>query len=279
MSADEYRRRASDTWQTMAAGWERRRADMDRVTAPVREWLVEHLAPRSGETVLEVAAGPGETGLSVAPLLGEHGLLISSDFSPAMVGAAQRRSTELCLTNVEHRVLDAESLDLADDSVDGVICRFGYMLMPDCAAALAETRRVLRADGRLVFAVWREPQRNPWVSIAGRLLVERGHAPPPDPGAPSMFTMADAEHTRTLLEDAGFDDVVFEDVEVVFTWRDVDDYVQSAMDTGGMFSTAFGQASEDEQRALKDAFAEAFAPFATAGGYELPGLALAAAAR
>jgi ubiquinone/menaquinone biosynthesis C-methylase UbiE len=279
VSADEYRRRAYDTWQTMAAGWERRRADMDRVTAPVREWLVEHLAPRSGETVLEVAAGPGETGLSVAPLLGEHGLLISSDFSPAMVGAAQRRSTELGLTNVEHRVLDAESLDLADDSIDGVICRFGYMLMPDCAAALAETRRVLRTDGRLVFAVWREPQRNPWVSIAGRLLVERGHAPRPDPGAPSMFTMADGEHTRTLLEGAGFDDVVFEDVEVVFTWRDVDDYVQSAMDTGGMFSTAFGQASEDEQRVLKDAFAEAFAPFATAGGYELPGLALAAAAR
>jgi SAM-dependent methyltransferase len=279
MSVDEYRQRSFESWQTMAAGWEKRRADIDRVTAPVREWLVGQLAPERGHTVLELAAGPGDTGFSVASLLGEHGRLISTDFSPAMVEVARRRSTELGLPNVEHRVLDAATLDLEDDSVDGAICRFGYMLMPDRAAALAETRRVLRPDGRLAFAVWRGPERNPWVSIAGRVLVGRGHAPPPEPGAPGMFTMADEEHTRSLLEGAGFDEVAIEDVAVVFTWRDVDDYVQSAMDTGGMFATAFGGASEDEQQAMKDEFAAAFAPFATEEGYEVPGLALVAVAR
>ena len=45
--------------------------------------------------------------------------------------------------------MDAEKMDLEDDSVDGVICRWGYMLMADPAAALAETRRVLRDGGRL----------------------------------------------------------------------------------------------------------------------------------
>jgi ubiquinone/menaquinone biosynthesis C-methylase UbiE len=279
MSADEHRQRSFESWQTMAAGWEKRRADIDRVTAPVREWLVGRLAPEPGDTVLELAAGPGDTGFSVASRLGEHGRLISTDFSPAMVEVARRRSAELGLSNVEHLVLNAESLDLEDDSVDGAICRFGYMLMPDRVAALAETRRVLRPDGRLALAVWRGPEQNPWVSIAGRVLVERGHAPPPDPGAPSMFTMADAEHTRSLLEEAGFDDVAIEDVAVVFTWRDVDDYVQSAMDTGGMFATAFGQAPEDEQQAMKDEFAEAFASYATEDGYQLPGLALVAVAR
>lgn len=278
MDVDEYRERSFESWQTMASGWERRRADMDRVTAPVREWMVSALGPQPGTTVLELAAGPGDTGFTVAPLLGERGLLISSDFSPSMIEVARRRAAELGLSNVEHRVMDAERLELGDDSVDGAICRFGFMLMPDPGAAMAETRRVLRSEGRLVLAVWRGPEQNPWVSIAGRVLVGRGHAPPPAPGAPGMFTMAGDEQTRSLLEGAGFDEVTIEDVPVVFAWRDVDDYVRSAMDTGGMFAVAFGQAPEDEQEAMKEEFAEAFAPFAVEDGYELPGLALVAVA-
>ena len=45
-------------------------------------------------------------------------------------------------------------MDLDDDSVDGVLCRFGYMLMADPAAALHPARRVLRGGGPLAFAVW-----------------------------------------------------------------------------------------------------------------------------
>ncbi len=277
-TAEEYRQRSLDTWNTMAAGWERRRADLDRITTPVREWLVRELAPEPGDTVLEVAAGPGETGFAIARLLGESGLLISTDFSPQMVEVARRRGAELGISNVEHRVMDAERLELEDDSVDHAICRFGFMLMPDPAAAIAETRRVVRPGGRLALAVWRGPEQNPWVSVAGRVLVERGHMPPPEPGAPSMFGMASDEHTRSLLEGGGFTSVRVEDVPVLLFWSDVDDYVQSAMDTGGMFATAFGGASEDEQEALKQAFAEAFAPFAVDDGYALPGLALVAVA-
>ena len=93
-----------------------------------------------------------------------------------------------------------------------MICRFGYMLMPDPPAALAETRRVLKPGGRLTLAVWREADRNPWVSIVGRLLLERGHVPPPEPGAPGMFTMARDERIRELLESAGFDVLRIEEV-------------------------------------------------------------------
>jgi ubiquinone/menaquinone biosynthesis C-methylase UbiE len=65
-----------------------------------------------------------------------------------MVEVARRRAEELGLANVEPRVLDAERMDLDDSSVDGIVCRFGYMLMADPAAALAESRRVLREGGR-----------------------------------------------------------------------------------------------------------------------------------
>ena len=47
---------------------------------------------------------------------------------------------ELGLENVDYRVIDAQRIELGDDSVDGVLCRFGYMLMADPAAALPPRR-------------------------------------------------------------------------------------------------------------------------------------------
>jgi len=276
---DEYRRTSLANWQTMAAGWERRRADMETVTEPIRDWLVRELAPKPGETILELAAGPGDTGFAAAALLGDEGQLISTDFSSEMTEVARRRGRELGLLNVAYRTMDAEHLELEDDSVDGVICRFGFMLMSDTEAALAETRRVLRPGGRLVLATWRGPERNPWVAIGGRILTARGFMPPNEPGAPGMFTMSDDGRVESLLAAAGFTDVLIDDVPVRMPYGDVDEYVTATRDTGGAFARAFNEASEEEQRAITQELAEAFTPFEVDGGLALPGLALVALAR
>ena len=275
---EEYRRAALESWQVMAAGWERRREEIERVTQPVSEWMVHALDPGPGDIVLELAAGPGGTGFAAAALLGDRGRLISSDFSSEMVEVARRRSAELGLVNVEHRVMDAEEMSLEDDSVDGVLCRFGFMLMPNPAAALAETRRVLRPGGRLALAVWSTAAVNPWVAIAGRILAERGLSPPPEPGAPGMFVLADDARLRELLQGAGFDVERIEQVRVLFEYSDVDDYIVRTKDLGGMFSRIWSDASVDEREAIAARLAEDFAPFTVDGGYRLPGVAVVAAA-
>jgi hypothetical protein len=45
--------------ETLAPTWERRRADIEGASAPVREWMLRELAPQRGDTVLELAAGTG----------------------------------------------------------------------------------------------------------------------------------------------------------------------------------------------------------------------------
>jgi ubiquinone/menaquinone biosynthesis C-methylase UbiE len=275
---EQQRREIYEIAQAIAPGWERWRARIEEVTTPVREWMLTELAPRAGDTVLELAAGAGDTGFDAAALVGERGRLISTDFSPAMMEVARRRGAQLGLSNVDYRVMDAERIELDGNSVDGVLCRFGYMLMPDPAAAFAETRRVLRPGGRLALAVWSAPERNPWASIGFGLLIERGYMPPPDPGGPSPFALASEQHTRPLLERAGFTTVHTQEVPVRFTFRDIDDYMNYATDTGGPAALVLRGLPEHEREALKPPLGAAFTPFGTDAGYEIPGVALCAVA-
>jgi ubiquinone/menaquinone biosynthesis C-methylase UbiE len=278
MERESYRRAVYEISQMIAPGWERQRARIEEAVAPMRKWMIRQVGLRPGDTVLELAAGAGDTGFEAATIVGERGRLISTDFSPAMVEVARRRGAELGLQNVDYRVMDAEHIALDADSVNGVLCRCGYMLMTDPAVALAETRRVLRAGRRLALSVWGAPERNPWVTILVRLVLEGGHVPPPKPGDPDPFCMANAEHTRALLEAAGFTAVHTEEVPVSFAYRDVDDFLSVANDTAGPLAVVLQRMSEGERTTLKRQLADAFAEFAVNGGFSLPGLSLNAVA-
>jgi SAM-dependent methyltransferase len=278
VDVEGYRRTSREVWQAMAPGWERWRAQLADALTPVREWLIGELGPQPGETVLELGAGTGETGFEAAVFLGEDGRLISTDFSAEMVEVARRRGSELRLGNVEYRVIDAERIELDSGSVDGVLCQSNYMLVADPAAALGETRRVLRPGGRLALSVWGAPDRNPWASIAGMILIERGHLAPPEPEAPGVFSMASEERTRALLDGAGFKSVRTGEVAVRFAFRDLDDYEQWVIDVAGPFAMLVRGLLEDEREVLRARLREALLRFATDGGYELPGVALCAVA-
>ena len=97
------------------------------------------------------------------------------------------------------------------------------MLMADPGAALSETRRVLHSGGPLAFAVWAAPERNPWAALPAKVLVERGHMPPPEPGSPGIFAMADPERIRDLVTGAGFGEPELEEIGFEFRYADADD--------------------------------------------------------
>ena len=199
MDLQTYREASRDTWGTMSSGWEDRREWLLGFTGSVNDWIVEQVDPQPGQTILDIAAGTGDLGFAAAERVDDGGRVLTTDFAPEMLEAARRNGERRGLSNVEYQVMDAERMPLDDDSVDGVVCRWGYMLMADPAAALAETRRVLRDGGTLGFAVWQTPDRNPWAAIPGMVLVQRGHMPPPEPGAPGIFAMGDRGRVEQLV--------------------------------------------------------------------------------
>ncbi len=263
--------------EAIAPGWERRRAQIEDLSAPARHWLIRALAPRAGDTVLELAAGAGDTGFDAAAIVGGQGRLLCTDVSPAMLAVARRRGAERGVANVDYSVMDAHEIELDAGSVDGVLCRFGYMLMPDPAAALAETRRVLRAGGRLALAVWGAPERNPIFSIIAGNLIAGGHLPPPEPPpAAGIFSMASPERTSALLAAAGFGAVRTEEVPVQIAVGSIDAYIALIADTAGPIGLALQALGESERERLHANVEAACKGFATADGYALPGLAVCA---
>jgi SAM-dependent methyltransferase len=256
-------------WDSQAEKWFEHREAFLVASRPVHEWLVAHLDPKPGQQVLEIAAGPGDTGLLAARLLGS-GRLVSTDLSPVMVDAARRRAAELGITNVDHRVLDAQKMDLADASFEGAICRWGFMLMPDPAAALRESRRILVPGGRLVFSVFTGPEENPWASIPARTLIEAGHLP--RPGAewqPGILALGDRSRLQALLDGTGFQSAQIEAVDMAWPFTGMDDYWQFLVDL-----TALGpliRSLPDAARtALRAALVDRFAPFTRDGAVVLP---------
>ena len=273
-----YRLASRERWEAAAAGWEARRGDLQAAAEPVSRWLVDAIAPRPGHTVLELAAGLGDTGLLAAERVGPDGRVICTDGAEAMVEAARRRAEEAGAQNVEHRVMEAEWIDLATASVDGVLCRWGYMLLADPETALRETRRVLRPEGRVALAAWDAAEHNPWITEASAEMRELGLAEAPDPDAPGMFAFAREGRIRELLESTGFGEITLDTVDVTFTAPSFAEWFAYQRETSPSLSEALAQVPEREEE-VAAAIARRLAPWtAQDGSLSLPGRTLVASA-
>jgi SAM-dependent methyltransferase len=196
--------------------------------------------------------------------------VIATDLSPVMVEAARRRE----IPDAEHRVMDMQAIELPDSSVDGVVSRYGYMLVPDPALALRETRRVLRQGGRLAFATWAPANRNPWATAYGPVLIERGLLEPPRPDEPGQFFLGDPARIEELVRGAGFADLAVTEVPVVFRAESWAEYRRIVSSLAALMRQVL-EGLDDAARAEVDEAAKArIEPYSSGEGYELPGLTL-----
>jgi SAM-dependent methyltransferase len=230
LDAEEHRRRSLEAWEGAAPGWVRRRREISAFGAPVSHRMVDAIQAQPGQRVLELAAGLGETGMLAAELVAPVGSVIISDQAEAMVEGARGRAAELQLANVEFKVFGAEWIDLPVASVDAVLCRWGYMLMGDPAAALGEARRVLRPGGRLALAVWDSIAVNPWALLPAQELIERGLTQPPTGEEPGPFALGSVAQVTELLEQAGFTEIEVQGVDLVRSHPDFDDFWETSLD-------------------------------------------------
>ena len=145
----------------------------------VGERLCEAIDIRSGERVLDVAAGNGNASLAAA----RHWCdVVATDYVGALLDCARARAIAEG-RQIEFREADAESLPFADSSFDVVLSTFGVMFAPDQEKAAAELIRVCRPGGRIGLANWTPD------GFAGELFRTFGKyvAPPPGVRSPALW--------------------------------------------------------------------------------------------
>ena len=208
----------------------------------VGEMLAEAVDIRSGERVLDVAAGNGNATLAAARRFAD---VTSTDYVPALLDKGRRRAEAEGL-DVHFQVADAEALPFEDHSFDVVLSTYGVMFAPNQAQAAREMLRVVRPGGRIGLANWTPD------GLIGRLFKIVGAHVPPPAGLSSPALWGTEAHLVSLFGPKARDLQVQRKM-FPFRYRSAEHFVQVFRDLYGPTHKAFaaldaaGQASLERQ--------------------------------
>jgi ubiquinone/menaquinone biosynthesis C-methylase UbiE len=208
----------------------------------VGETLAEALDLRSGQSVLDVAAGNGNISLAAARRWCE---VTSTDYAPNLLENGRSRAIADGLPNIDFREADAEALPFTDNSFDAVVSTFGVMFTPNQDKAATELMRVCKSGGKIGLANW-TPE-----GFIGQVFKTLGKYLPPPAGAKSPALWG----TRArLVEMFGSDaaSIAVESRNFNFRYRSAEHFIEFFKTYYGPLLKAFAALDADKQRGLHD---------------------------
>jgi len=210
---------------------------------PWVEDMLDAVALRPADRLLDVACGTGIVARVAKERLGERGVVAGVDLSPAMLAVARRVGA-----GIVWREGDAGALPLREgERFDVVVCQQGLQFFPDRAAAAGEMRRALLEGGRLAVSTWR-PEREVPVGEELRHIAERHVGPISD----RRHSFGEAAPLEALLRDAGFHDVRSKTLSRTIRFEDGSVFIRlNAMALVGMSGGSQGMDEAARERAVQ----------------------------
>ena len=183
----------------------------DRYLGPVifepwAEDLVSRLAHKKYGRLLEIACGTGIVTRRLRDALPAAIEIVATDLNPDMFEFAKPKFRDN--EKVIWQQADASALPFPDCSFDTAVCQFGVMFVPDKAAAMRESYRVLHSGGVFLFNVWDSFELNPFGQIAHATIASFFDRNPPR-FYEIPFGFHDSTIIRRLLHDAGFEKIEY----------------------------------------------------------------------
>jgi SAM-dependent methyltransferase len=221
---------------------------------------------QSGHRVLDIASGTGEPALTIARRVGPTGRVVATDQSSRMLAVARSRAAAQSLQNLEFREVDAEALDFPEDSFDAATCRFGLMFLPDLAGSLQRIRRLLHPGGWFATAIWDLPPKVPMMGVVMNLTDQMFELPPPPPGAPNLFSLAQPGVLEQAFTDAGFANVHAQAAQMNIGFPSGEEYTDFVLDTAAPLAAILERQPAERQEEFRQSLARDAGQYATANG-------------
>jgi ubiquinone/menaquinone biosynthesis C-methylase UbiE len=242
-SSSNFHRFEHDGWQRVANRYD----DLfGELTSQCIGPLLQAVNLGSGSAYLDVASGPGHLAAAAAS---RGARATGVDFSSTMIGEARAR-----YPHVRFEEGDAQALPFPAAAFDAVTIAFGLLHFPDPDRALAEAFRVLRAGGRLGFAVWAEKAVG--FVLVTQAVQQHGALDVGLPGGPPFFRFSDAPECRRTLTALGFEDVHSWEVPQVWRFRSPDEWIdgvaRSTVRTAALLAAQSPQAMAKIRAALTE---------------------------
>lgn len=253
-------------WDLAAAGWRKWWPVFEKSAQHVSDRLVELAGVKAGDRVLDIATGNGEPAVTAARRVGSTGRVIATDQSPGMLAIARERAAALGLKNIDFVESDGEALTLAERDFDAVVCRWGFMFMPDLDAALSGIRKRMKAGARLATAVWSTPDKVPMITVGAAIVRQLANLPPPPPNALDPLRLADTTVLERALGATGFKSVTIERLQVVFEFASPEAFTQFRQEVAAPFRALLERQTPEMRDRIVNAVTEAARAYAGADG-------------
>ena len=189
------------------------------------------------DIVLEIAAGTGRVTRHIRQAIPSTAKLIASDIDEDMLAIAKNK---LPYNNITWQNIDAQELPFSDNSIDLIICCFGYMYVPDRSKAFQEVYRVLKNGGRFLFTTWDKLEAN-GPSFVSRTIAEEYLSEPVPDSHNTATSMSDETLIRPTLKDAGFDRFSIEKVKLLSGSITAKEAAAGFVNGGGVYDEIYKQ--------------------------------------
>jgi ubiquinone/menaquinone biosynthesis C-methylase UbiE len=235
--------------------------------SPVNEALLEHLPVYPAQRILDIACGTGEPGLTFARHT-PKAVVIGVDSAFGMVSVANSKAKSEGLDNIKFLVMKAEKLDFPDNSFDGVLSRFGLMLLEDPRVGCCEILRVLKVGGRFAVAVWDESQKNTLFFSFAQAFNERV---PPQHQLPVALgsRLAGSNVLPDLLQDCGTSQTATELFTFEMKFSNFQE-IWTLVKDSGLFDTQLNLLAVHERLAVREHLENLLSRFKDNAGYCIP---------